>query len=165
MVRGWLRRGVDGFRLDVFNAFLKDPELRSNPVIEGHSPWSRLDHLHDIDQPDFPELIERFRAIVDEAPGRMSVGELFSREASLAAKYARDRHIVFDWSLMESPRRPRPSRRRSTCGNGSSGRTPGPPSPSRTTTGNARRPACRHPSVVIASRTATRSPGRSPSSS
>ena len=24
MVRGWLRRGVDGFRLDVFNAFLKD---------------------------------------------------------------------------------------------------------------------------------------------
>jgi alpha-glucosidase len=103
MVRGWLARGVDGFRLDVFNAFLKDPELRSNPVIEGHSPWARQDHRHDIDQPDFPELIERFRAIVDEQPGRMSVGELFSREADLAAKYARDRHIVFDWKLMESP--------------------------------------------------------------
>ena len=35
MVRGWLGRGVDGFRLDVFNAFLKDPELRDNPVVDG----------------------------------------------------------------------------------------------------------------------------------
>ena len=103
MVRGWLARGVDGFRLDVFNAFLKDPELRDNPVIEGTSPWNRFEHRYDIDQPDFPELIERFRAVVDEQPGRMTIGELFSRETELAAKYARDRHIVFDWSLMESP--------------------------------------------------------------
>ena len=103
MVRSWLDRGVDGFRLDVFNAYLKDPELRSNPVVEGKSPWARQDHRYDIDQPDFPELIERFRAIVDEKPGRMTIGELFSRETELAAKYARDRHLVFDWSLMESP--------------------------------------------------------------
>ncbi len=103
MVRGWLARGVDGFRLDVFNAFLKDPELRSNPVIDGDSPWSRQDHRYDIDQPDFLDLIERFRTIVDEEPGRMTIGELFSRETDLAAKYARDRHLVFDWSLMESP--------------------------------------------------------------
>jgi alpha-glucosidase len=103
MVRGWLDRGVDGFRLDVFNAYLKDPELRSNPVVDGNSPWARQDHRYDIDQPDFPELIERFRAIVDQKPGRMTIGELFSRETELAAKYARDRHIVFDWSLMESP--------------------------------------------------------------
>ena len=103
MVRGWLDRGVDGFRLDVFNAFLKDPELRSNPVIEGDSPWGRQEHRYDIDQPDFPELIERFRAIVDEQPGRMTIGELFSRETELAARYARDHHIVFDWSMMESP--------------------------------------------------------------
>jgi alpha-glucosidase len=103
MVRGWLRRGVDGFRLDVFNAFLKDAELRSNPEVSGNSPWARQEHRYDIDQPDFPALIERFRAIVDEQPGRMTVGELFSRETELAARYARDRHIVFDWSLMESP--------------------------------------------------------------
>ena len=31
MVRGWLDRGVDGFRLDVFNVFLKHPDLPSNP--------------------------------------------------------------------------------------------------------------------------------------
>jgi alpha-glucosidase len=103
MVRGWLRRGVDGFRLDVFNAFLKDPQLRSNPVKEGHSPWTRLEHRFDLDQTDFPELIERFRAILDEQPGRMSVGELFTGGTRTAAAYTRGRHIVFDWSLMEAP--------------------------------------------------------------
>jgi alpha-glucosidase len=103
MVRGWLDRGVDGFRLDVFNAFLKDPELRDNPVIEGESPWRRLEHKYDLDQTDFGELIERFRAILDEQPGRMSVGELFSGGTETAARYTRKRHIVFDWSLMEAP--------------------------------------------------------------
>jgi alpha-glucosidase len=103
MVRGWLRRGVDGFRLDVFNAFLKDREMRDNPVIEGSSPWSRLEHRYDLDQTDFSELIGRFRSILDEQPGRMSVGELFSGGTAAAARYTKDRHIVFDWSLMESP--------------------------------------------------------------
>ena len=31
MVRGWLARGVDGFRLDVFNVFLKDPGAAIEP--------------------------------------------------------------------------------------------------------------------------------------
>ncbi|MEA2518254.1 MAG: alpha-glucosidase, partial [Chloroflexota bacterium] len=51
----------------------------------------------------FAALIERFRSIVDEQPGRMSVGELFSGGTAAAARYTRGRHIVFDWSLMESP--------------------------------------------------------------
>jgi alpha-glucosidase len=104
MVRGWLARGVDGFRLDVFNAYLKDAELRPNPVVEaGMSAWSRQEHRHDLDQPDFADLISRFRAILDEQPGRMSVGELFAGRTPLAAKYTVGHHIVFDWSLMESP--------------------------------------------------------------
>ena len=41
MIRGWLARGVDGFRLDVFNALYKDAELRANPVIAGDTAWSR----------------------------------------------------------------------------------------------------------------------------
>ena len=31
MVRGWLARGVDGFRLDTFNVFLKHPEMPLQP--------------------------------------------------------------------------------------------------------------------------------------
>lgn len=31
VVRFWLGRGVDGFRLDIFNAIYKDVEFRDNP--------------------------------------------------------------------------------------------------------------------------------------
>jgi alpha-glucosidase len=103
MVRGWLDRGVDGFRLDVFNAFLKHPELLANPEIEGATLWARQQHLYDRDQPDFPELIGRFRAIVDESPGHMSVGELFSSEAERAVALTTERHMVFDWALLQAP--------------------------------------------------------------
>jgi alpha-glucosidase len=103
MVRGWLARGVDGFRLDVFNAFLKHPELLTNPEIDGPTLWARQQHLYDRDQPDFPELIGRFRAILDERPGRMSVGELFASEAERAVALTTDRHMVFDWALLAAP--------------------------------------------------------------
>ena len=58
MVRGWLDRGVDGFRLDVFNAFLKDPDLPSNPEQPGSTAWTRQVHVHDRDQADFVELLD-----------------------------------------------------------------------------------------------------------
>jgi len=105
MVRGWLRRGVDGFRLDVFNALLKSPTFASNPPGRRAAlrPWDRQRHLNDKDQPDLVPLLDEFRAIVDEAPGRMSVGELFAGDARHAAALSRPRHLVFDFSLLEQP--------------------------------------------------------------
>ncbi|MEJ7748243.1 MAG: alpha-amylase family glycosyl hydrolase [Candidatus Limnocylindrales bacterium] len=103
MVRGWLDRGVDGFRLDVFNVFLKHPDLLANPVRQGRTAWERQEHIHDRDSPDFPLLIGRFREIVDERPGRMSVGELFGTDPQQAAALAADRHLVFDWELVTQP--------------------------------------------------------------
>jgi len=51
VVGGWLGRGVDGFRLDVFNAFLKAAEMPSNPEIAtgGSIPWDGQEHQHDKD--------------------------------------------------------------------------------------------------------------------
>ena len=103
MVRGWLARGVDGFRLDTFNVLLKHPDMPSNPRRRGSSAWARQVHRYDIDQPDLPDLIARFRAIVDRAPGRMSVGELFVGTTELAATLTTDRHLVFDWELSTRP--------------------------------------------------------------
>jgi alpha-glucosidase len=103
MVRGWLARGVDGFRLDVFNAFLKHPDLPSNPTRPGRTAWDRQVHVYDRDQKDFPALIGRFRAILDESAGRMSVGELFDGSVETAARLSTERHLVFDWELLEAP--------------------------------------------------------------
>ena len=102
MVRGWLDRGVDGLRLDVFNTFLKDPQLRSNPTRPGASAWSRQRHIRDRDQPDFPALLRRFREMVDAQPGRFTVGELFDGPLERAVKLTSRNHLVFDWTLLEA---------------------------------------------------------------
>jgi alpha-glucosidase len=100
MVRGWLDRGVDGFRLDTFNNFLKHPGLPSNPRRRGHSAWTRQIHRNEKDQPDLPALLAEFRAIVDERPGRMSVGELFDGTVAQAAALTEPRHLVLDFELL-----------------------------------------------------------------
>ena len=103
MVRGWLDRGVDGFRLDVFNAFLKHPDLPSNPEQPGSTAWTRQVHVHDRDQADFVELLDRFRALVDAEPGRITIGELFDGGPERAAAMTRGHHLVFDWELIAAP--------------------------------------------------------------
>lgn len=100
MVQGWLDRGVDGFRLDTFNVFLKHPDLPSNPVRRGRTAWTRQVHRNDIDQPDLPELLARFRALVDARPGRMTVGEIFVGTTEGAAALTHANHLVFDWELL-----------------------------------------------------------------
>ena len=100
MVDGWLDRGVDGFRLDVFNAFLKDPELRPNPRRRGTTAWTRQVHEHDRDAPDLPALLARFHARVDARPGRFTVGELFDGGPERAAELSSGHHLVFDWGLV-----------------------------------------------------------------
>ena len=103
MVRGWLERGVDGFRLDVFNVLLKHPDLPSNPVRRGATAWTRQIHRNDRDQPDFVDLVARFRALVDEYPATFTVGELFDGGPERAAELFAHRHLVFDWELIVTP--------------------------------------------------------------
>ena len=105
IVRGWLARGVDGFRLDVFNALLKSPSLASNPParVLARRPWDRQRHLHDKDQSDLAHLLDEFRSILDEQPGRMSVGELFMGNLEHAADLTRPGHMVFDFELLARP--------------------------------------------------------------
>ena len=104
VVRTWLDRGVDGFRLDVFNTFYKDAALRSNPRRIGRrGRWSWQHHLYDRDQPELVEALAELRAIVDAQPGRMSVGELFDNSMAKAAAFIAPRHLIFDWSFISLP--------------------------------------------------------------
>ncbi|MBI2776961.1 MAG: DUF3459 domain-containing protein [Chloroflexi bacterium] len=104
MIRGWLARGVDGFRLDVFNAFFKAAEMPPNPRAGLHrQAWFRQRHLHDQNQPELADFLASFRAELDAVPGRMTVGELFGGGAETAASFTTDRHLVFDFVLLEQP--------------------------------------------------------------
>jgi len=104
VVRTWLDRGVDGFRLDVFNVFFKDARLRSNPPRVGRrGAWSWQRHLYDRDQPELAEMLAELRNLVDERPGRMTVGELFDGTIVQAAEFTSPRHLVFDFTLLTTP--------------------------------------------------------------
>jgi len=107
VVRSWLARGVDGFRLDVFNTFFKQPDLASNPRrpwrLDSLRAWSRQAHVNDRDQPELGPFLAELRSIVDAGPGRMTVGELFDDRIEVAAEYATLRHLIFDFGLLQEP--------------------------------------------------------------
>ena len=104
VVRTWLDRGVDGFRLDVFNVYFKDAAMRSNPwAIGRRAAWSWQRHLHDRDQPELADALREMRALIDSYGGKMTVGELFDNSVVAAAANVAPRHLIFDWLLLSTP--------------------------------------------------------------
>jgi alpha-glucosidase len=67
VMRFWLRRGVDGFRIDVAQKIAKDPELGENEP----------DRPHDEDWPTIRERMRRIRAVAHEFDDRMLAGEVY----------------------------------------------------------------------------------------
>ena len=75
--RFWMEHGADGFRLDVFNAYFKDAELRDNPKKFGLRGFDRQRHIYDMDQPEMMPLLNELRALLDSYPERYAVGETY----------------------------------------------------------------------------------------
>lgn len=75
--RFWLARSVDGFRLDVFNAYFKHANFPNNPPKFGLRAFDRQQHIYDIDQPEMMPLMNEIRALLDSHPERYGVGETY----------------------------------------------------------------------------------------
>ena len=102
MVRMWLRRGVDGFRLDIFGSCMQDAALRDNdrwPRIYGGIPRLQTPN-RTLNTEDCFALAGDLRAICDEfAPDRVLLGEVFG-PSSVLRRYVSDGdraglHLVF----------------------------------------------------------------------
>jgi alpha-glucosidase len=111
-MRFWLDRGVDGFRLDVCNLYLKDALFRSNPLAIGRTPraYDMQKHIHDADQPEMHGLLGELRRMVDSYPEKTMVGEVMTKEggdARASASYlgdgADELHMTFDFTLLTLP--------------------------------------------------------------
>jgi alpha-glucosidase len=100
--RFWLERGVDGFRLDVFNAYFKHPDLADNPPKFGLRQFDQQQHINDIDQPEMVPLLRDIRAILDTYPERYAVGETFLAPPERAASYCGDDllHAGFNFDFL-----------------------------------------------------------------
>ncbi len=95
VLRFWLDRGVDGFRVDVVHALGKDPTLPDEPPhLRGvpHAVLNDVEATHD--------LLRGLRRVVDAYPGdRMLVGEVFLLFADTHARYygrGDELHLVFE---------------------------------------------------------------------
>ena len=78
-MRFWLERGVDGFRLDTVNYYFHDRKLRANPPnpdYDGPETYPRQLHVRSKNQPQNIPFLKRMRALTDEFPDRMMVGEV-----------------------------------------------------------------------------------------
>ena len=109
--RYWLDKGVDGFRLDVFNNYFQDKLFRDNPKKEGLSfrslvrKFDAYDHIYDSNQPEMIELVEDIRKIVDSYPERYVVGETFLVDSAQARTYIGPKGLYagFDYAFCNSP--------------------------------------------------------------
>lgn len=106
--RFWLKRGADGFRLDVFNCYYKDAEYRSNPGQLGIRPFEQQQHIYDVNQPEMVPLVEDIRKIVDTNPDGYVIGETFISTADKAAFYSAPGrlHAAFNFDLLQCPWKP-----------------------------------------------------------
>ena len=114
VMRFWLRRGVDGFRVDVMWHLIKDDAFRDNPpnpdFRAGEPPYRRLLPLYSADRPEVHDVVRGLRAVIDEFPERVLIGEIYLPIERLVAYYGRGlsgAHLPFNFSLLETPWRAR----------------------------------------------------------
>ena len=89
----WLKRGVDGFRLDTINFYFHDMKLRDNPPLPPGdrngsvaplvNPYNWQEHIYSKNRPENIEFLRRFRSLMD-VYGAAAVGEVGDAQQGLA---------------------------------------------------------------------------------
>jgi alpha-glucosidase len=115
MVRFWLDKGVDGFRLDAVDALFEDEMLTDDE--ERSSNLERHDDIkdivdiakiymlfkHQINSPETHDILKELRKVVDEYPERVLIGEVYLSPAEAVKYYGsgEELHLVFNFNLLE----------------------------------------------------------------
>jgi alpha-glucosidase len=110
VMRFWFRRGVDGFRIDVVSGMMKDTALRDNPPNPHWKPgdpeWGQYLHVYSANQPEVHKVLREMRAVADEFPERVLVGEAYLAAAELMSYYGTaldECHLPFNFELIQRP--------------------------------------------------------------
>jgi len=110
VLRFWLDRGVDGFRIDVLWHIVKAADLPDNPPNPDYRPemgekFSVLQR-HSTDQPEVHEIAAGFRKLADSYGERVLVGEICLPVDRLMEYYGREApgvHLPFNFQLLDAP--------------------------------------------------------------
>jgi alpha-glucosidase len=110
VLRFWLDRGVDGFRVDVIYHLMKDPEWRDNSPNpywkEGEHTYRSLIPTYSMDHPDVHEVVAQMRQVFEEYDERVMIGEIYLPIDRLVRYYGENCdgcHLPFNFQLVTKP--------------------------------------------------------------
>ena len=106
-MRFWLRRGVDGFRVDVMWMMIKDDRFRDDPPNPdwhpGMASHDRNLPVYTADRPEVHGVVAGLRAVTDEFADRVLIGELYLPIDRLVTYYGADgkgAQLPFNFQLL-----------------------------------------------------------------
>ena len=109
VMRFWLRKGVDGFRVDVIWHLIKDAEFRDNPpnphFHQGRPPHEAILTRYSTDQPEVLDVVAEMRRVTDEFDARVLIGEVYLPLHRLMAYYGNDlagAQMPFNFALLST---------------------------------------------------------------
>ncbi|ARS34823.1 alpha-amylase family glycosyl hydrolase [Pontibacter actiniarum] len=107
VMRFWLDKGVDGFRVDVMWHMIKDKKLRDNPpnpdYQQHESTYNQLIPAFSTDQPEVHDIVAMMRSVMDEYDERVMIGEIYLPIHRLVSYYGQDNsgaHLPFNFMLI-----------------------------------------------------------------
>lgn len=111
VMRFWLDRGIDGFRIDVLWLLIKDDRYRDNPpnpaYRAGEPAQNALLPLYSSDRPEIYDVIAGFRRLVDGYGARVLIGEIYLPLPRLVSYYGNKQvpgvQLPFNFQLLASP--------------------------------------------------------------
>ena len=104
VLRFWLDKGVDGFRVDVMWLMIKDDQYRDNPPNPQYSGNSFLP-VYNSNRPEVHDVVAEMRAVIDSYPGRVLIGEIYLPLTDLMTYYGqelRGANLPFNFLLLQS---------------------------------------------------------------
>lgn len=110
IMRFWLEKGVDGFRVDVMWHMIKDEQFRDDPpnpdYHKGMNSYSRQIPAYSTDQDEVHEIVHKMRRVIDDYDERLLIGEIYLPISKLVTYYGKDNrgaHLPFNFQLLQLP--------------------------------------------------------------
>ncbi|WP_347158680.1 alpha-amylase family glycosyl hydrolase [Pontibacter chitinilyticus] len=108
VMRFWLDKGVDGFRVDVMWHMIKDKQLRDNPTNPEYQPhmstYDKLLPAYSTDQPEVHDIVRMMREVTDSYAERVMIGEIYLPIQKLMTYYGinnKGAHLPFNFLLLK----------------------------------------------------------------
>lgn len=110
VMKFWLDKGVDGFRVDVMWHMIKDLQLRDNPINPDYKQhmgtYDQLLPVYSTDQQEVHTVVASMRKVLDSYTDRMMIGEVYLPINKLVNYYGvsnQGAHLPFNFQLLLLP--------------------------------------------------------------